>query len=211
MIDKIKEKVLEKKIEYAIIIILIIILISGIFVLKQKPAVQTSQNENVFKENIKHKKTQKVQKNDSEQIYVDIQGEVNRPGFYRLKSNSRVFDLLQLAGGLKETADLKNVNQAKKISDQEQVYIPKVGENMQNSNQKENVASIDENTKKQQVNINTADVSELQKLTGVGPKKAEQIVQFREENGGFKKLEDLTKVSGIGEKTLETLKEQIMV
>ncbi|GKQ42814.1 competence protein ComEA [Companilactobacillus sp. RD055328] len=208
MIENIKQQILDYKKEIIIgsfAALLIIIFV----ILNNKP---TPVRSNVFTDNAKSKKVFKKANvvKSSKYIYVDIQGEVNRPGFYRIKATARVFDLLQLAGGLKDTADRKNVNQAKKITDQEQVYIPKIGEITDPPLIKENMDQ-DSDEKTEQVNINAATVDELQNLPGVGPKKAEKIVQYREENGGFEKPDDLTKVSGFGEKTLETLKDQITI
>lgn len=216
MLENIKQKILEYKIQS--VTILIVLLLSGAFWLMNNN--KQPQTTSVFKHPTSETSKQVQSSKTSETkgtagIYVDVQGEINRPGFYRLKRDARVFDLLQLAGGLKETADHKQVNQAQKLTDQEQVYIPKKGENVNNDNLIETQNNDGEKGEKADVpatiNINTASVDELQNLTGVGPKKAEQIVQFREENGDFGKVEDLTKVSGIGEKTLETLKDQITV
>ena len=141
----------------------------------------------------------------SHYIFVDIQGSVNKPGFYRLKKDSRLFDLLQISGGMKENADLKSVNQAEKLHDQQQIYIYSVDEapSSENSNQK--------SSSEGSLNINVATVEDFQKLSGIGPKKAEKIIDFRNQNGSFSSIKNLTKVSGIGEKTLESLQDQITV
>lgn len=171
------------------------------------------KEEKIKKEN----NTQRPKENkDTNQIIVDIQGAIKHPGVYKLNKSSRVFDVIQLAAGLLENADRKNINQAKKITDQEKIYIPikgevpdeKIKEDIVTHNQDGVTAS---NHSSNQININAATVDDLQKLSGIGPKKAEQIIAYREANGGFEKVEDLTKVTGIGDKTLESLKSEITV
>lgn len=139
-------------------------------------------------------------------IVVDIQGAVKTPGVYRLKSGAIVQDALKMAGGLIQTADTKQLNQAKKLTDQMQIYVPVVGE-------KGNTGSVSSsnNGDKKVVNINTATVDDFKGVSGIGPKKAEKIIAFREKNGQFQQLHDLTKVSGIGEKSLDSLKDQLTV
>lgn len=172
--------------------------------------------QDIFKEEKIKKKSnvhQPKENKDTNQIIVDIQGAIKHPGVYKLNKSSRVFDVIQLASGLLENADRKNINQAKKITDQEKIYIPIKGE-VPDEKIKEDTVSNNQDVasdKSSQVNINAATVDDLQKLSGIGPKKAEQIIAYREENGGFEKVEDLTKVTGIGDKTLESLKSEITV
>ncbi|MDO1605308.1 helix-hairpin-helix domain-containing protein [Lactobacillus sp. YT155] len=207
MIETIKEKFLERKIEYLVIGGLIVILV-GMLILG-KSSTATNDKKDVFENTTTTVK--QVSKKSSATIYVDVQGEVNKPGFYRLKTNARVFDLLQLAGGLTKDADRKNVNQAKKLSDQEQVYIPKIGEIKDNPVSTSTNENQEQTGSEEKININKASVDDFQKLNGIGAKKAEQIVKFRNENGDFQKVEDLTKVTGIGDKTLKSLQDQITV
>ncbi|GEO77836.1 competence protein CelA [Companilactobacillus mindensis DSM 14500] len=138
---------------------------------------------------------------------VDIQGAVNRSGVYRLKNGAIVQEALQMAGGITENADVKQLNQAQRITDQMQIYVPYKGEQI-NSNNKNNQAN---SKAKKQVNLNTATVDDFKDVSGIGPKKAEKIIAYREKNGNFKELHDLTKVGGFGEKSLDALKEQLTV
>ncbi|MEI8215617.1 MAG: helix-hairpin-helix domain-containing protein [Eubacteriales bacterium] len=143
------------------------------------------------------------------QIVVDISGEVNEPKVVTLPEGSRVYQAIELAGGLKKTADKEQINQAALISDGEKIFVPKIGENIQVSN---STATKGTTTKKSNlININTADLQLLDKIQGVGPVTAENIILFREANGKYKTVEDIKNVDGIGDKTYEKLKTQICV
>ncbi|MDR2458436.1 MAG: helix-hairpin-helix domain-containing protein [Clostridiales Family XIII bacterium] len=132
------------------------------------------------------------------EIFIDVQGEVKNPGVYAIVENSRIFEIIKKAGGLKKGADISNINRAKVLIDGEKIYIPKKSETNNGTGTME--------TENNLININTATSTELQEINGVGPATAEKIITYREQEGGFKKLEDLLNVSGIGEKTFEKLK-----
>ena len=141
-------------------------------------------------------------------IFVDIKGEVKKPGVYQMNVGDRVKDALEAAGGLTEEADSQKVNLAKRLEDQMVIVVAKVGE--------EGAAAIPagatskEATKEGKVNINTATVEELKTLKGVGEKKAEAIIEYRKKNGSFKTKEDLMKVRGIGKKLFDSFQERIV-
>ncbi|MBO0421484.1 helix-hairpin-helix domain-containing protein [Enterococcus plantarum] len=142
------------------------------------------------------------------QIYVDIKGAVEKPGLYEGTLNMRVWDAVMLAGGVKDIADTKRVNFSERIADQMVIYIPEIGEEAQsaeNNSQSEESQSKDVN----KINLNQASEAELQTLPGVGQKKAQEIIRYREENGGFKTIEEIKNISGFGEKTFEKLKDAI--
>ncbi|MDO5041571.1 MAG: DUF655 domain-containing protein [Peptoniphilus sp.] len=141
-----------------------------------------------------------VLKEDSEDIYIHVCGQVKHPGLIKLKSDARVIDAINAAGGMYEDADIDNINLAKKLQDEERVYVPAVGEVSVNSTFSSNVA--------EQVNINTADVNELENLPGIGPKTAEKIINYRK-NKSFNRIEDIMNVGGIGEKKFEEIKDYI--
>lgn len=148
----------------------------------------------------------------SDKFYVDIKGAVVSPGVYEVNDDMRVLDVVKLAGGLTEASDDKKVNLAEKLIDQMVIYIPEIGE--EGFELVTQVSTGDKSITEQDsklININTSSASELQSLNGVGEKKAEKIIQFREENGSFKTIEDLKKVDGIGEKTFDSLKSQITI
>ncbi|MBF0706481.1 helix-hairpin-helix domain-containing protein [Alkalihalobacillus hwajinpoensis] len=138
-------------------------------------------------------------------VLVDVKGAVVAPGVYEINSNGRVKDVIKKAGGFLEDADQVQLNLASKVVDEMVIYVPIVGEVTSSSvSEKPSVES-------QLVSINSADLNELQELPGIGPAKAEAIVQFREDNGGFTAIEELMNISGIGEKTFEKLKDLITV
>ena len=140
-------------------------------------------------------------------IFVDIKGEVKKPGVYQMKAGYRVKDALDAAGGLTEEADSQKVNLAKRLEDQMVIVVPKVGEEAEEIPAGE---TRNEATKEGKVNINTATVEELKTLKGVGEKKAEAIIEYRKKNGSFQTKEDLMKVRGIGKKLFESFQERIV-
>lgn len=145
-----------------------------------------------------------------EDIKVDVKGAVKSPGVYPAKSNERVIDIIERAGSLLETADGTKVNLSQKVMDEMVIYIPEIGadpvELSQFSPSGQNQSQGDG-----KVNINKADANALQTLPGIGPSKADAIIEYRETNGSFQTVEDLLNISGIGEKTFEKLKDLITV
>lgn len=164
------------------------------------------------------KKEQENNESKSTKIYVDISGAVKQPGVYQLPEGSRFFDLLKQAGGLTEDAAIQTVNQAMIIQDQQKIII--LTQNQAQSIDTENINNnghleekSDEKSSKEagKININQADLTQLQQLSGIGEKKAQAIIDYRNENGSFKTIEDLAKVTGIGEKTVEKLRDSITI
>lgn len=141
-------------------------------------------------------------------MMADIKGAVVHPGVYEIAEGNRVIDLIELAGGLTEDADSAPINFAMHVQDEMVLYIPKKGESV------EGMISPQINpqgTAKQALNLNTATSAELETLPGIGPAKAEAIIEYRETNGPYKSIEELKSISGIGDKTFEKLKELISV
>ncbi|RVU54884.1 helix-hairpin-helix domain-containing protein [Anaerosphaera multitolerans] len=138
-----------------------------------------------------------------EKIYVHISGRVKNPGLIILDSNSRVVDAIDKAGGLCDDADADKINLAKKVTDEEKIYIPLIGE-------VEDINYSKEEGESDKINLNTADEGELCTLPGIGPKTAEKILKYRE-NYKFEEIEDIMNVSGIGEKKFDALKDYISV
>ncbi|RHW40984.1 hypothetical protein D1B31_08535 [Neobacillus notoginsengisoli] len=140
-------------------------------------------------------------------ILVDVKGAVKKPGVYKGEKEERVVDLIQRAGGLAEHADASQVNFAQRIEDEMVIVIPLQGEVEPAAVP---LASTGEKGG-DKININKADVAELQNIPGIGPAKAVAIIDYREKNGPFKNPEELKEVSGIGEKTFEKLEGAITV
>ena len=147
--------------------------------------------------------------------YVDIKGEVLRPGVYEFSCESRMQEVIKKAGGFTEEADETKINLAQKITDQMQIIVPNLhskqeGGVTEGNSEKESSSNTNPSHSKQgTVNINTATLEELQTIKGIGKKKAEAILQYRKEHGSFRTKEDLLQVKGIGKKALEAIESQV--
>ncbi|KAA9235171.1 MULTISPECIES: helix-hairpin-helix domain-containing protein [Aerococcus] len=152
-------------------------------------------------------------------IYVDVKGAVKSPGLYQVQAGDRVLDAIDLAGGLNDQADSKRINLSQRLQDQMVVYVPALDEELDQGEMQalspmmtgSPSAAGSSQGDSQKININTADASQLQEISGIGEKKAADIIQYRESKGSFQKIEEITEVSGIGDKTFEKIKEQITV
>lgn len=143
----------------------------------------------------------------ADRIYIYICGAVNTPGVYQLPGNSRVCDAVAAAGGMTEEADLTHVNQAKLLTDGEQITV--LSKDEAAGTQPGTAVSADGETAL--ININTADEKVLQELSGIGETKAAAIVEYRESNGAFRTIEEITKVSGIGQGLYDRIRDKITV
>jgi len=161
---------------------------------------------------------------------VHVAGEVKNPGVYSVDSKLRIVDLIEIAGGATENADLDRINLAETIRDGEKIRVPNINDpnQVQNfnlkSNQIENItsqttrnnnyvldSSTDSNMQSGLININTASLIELQTLPGVGATIATSIIEYRTQNGNFQSIQDLKKVSRIGDKIFAKLENLITV
>lgn len=214
-----------KKLGNIIVFSLIIILSIGTIIYKQGKSIKDnvyvvsdseeniketiSNNEeekNKHIENIKVEKENKSEKNNTATIYIS--GEVNSPGVVTINIDQRLSDAVDKLGGLTKDADFNRINLAMKIEDEKHYIIPKIGEELEViSEQLDTLKNSDENNDK--VNINTATIQELDSLPGVGEATANKIVNYREENGKFKSIEEIKNVNGIGEKKYKDLKDVI--
>lgn len=154
--------------------------------------------------------------NDSSEgkIYVFVCGEVVSPGVYELASDSRIYQAVEAAGGLRETAAGDYVNQAELMADGQRIYIPSAEEVQSGSFGMPDSGgnSVGGQTSSDgRVNLNTAGKEELMTLTGIGEKKAEAIIQYRDMSGGFGSIDELMQVEGIKEGTFEKIKEDIVI
>jgi len=140
-------------------------------------------------------------------VRVHVNGAVNYPGVYSLPHRSIVQDAIEAAGGLTSVASIENINLASPLKDGQLIYIFSKEESTTESSH--NPPSS--NTTIPPININTADVSDLERLPGIGPSLAGKIVEFRQLNGPFETVEQLLEVSGIGPSKLDEIKEHIVV
>lgn len=136
----------------------------------------------------------------TKKICVYVCGAVQKEGVYELPQGSRVFEAVEQAGGFRENAASQQINQAQVLEDEMKIYIPTL---------EEMVASESQDSGK--INLNTATKDQLMTLPGVGESKANSIIEYREENGGFQKVEDIMEISGIKEGLFAQIKDYIMV
>ncbi|HFI0102516.1 TPA: helix-hairpin-helix domain-containing protein [Streptococcus suis] len=149
---------------------------------------------------------------ESSQLVVDVKGAVVKPGLYTLEANARVNDAVEAAGGLTSQADPKSINLAQKLSDEAVVYVASKDENISVvASTTTSSAMSSEEKSTSQVNLNTATEADLQTISGIGSKRAADIIAYREANGGFKSVDDLNNVSGIGDKTMESIRPYVTV
>lgn len=150
-------------------------------------------------------------------IIVDIAGEVENPSVIELPIDSRINDAINAAGGLTTQADISQINRAAILSDGEKIYIPTLPNASITTPSPTTVESLPSssndsvNSSKSQININYASAAELEKIPGVGPVTSEKIIRYRIENGLFRKLDEIKKVSGIGDKTYVKMKPYICI
>ncbi len=144
-----------------------------------------------------------------ERVVVDVSGAVKRPGVYRLTTQDRVEDALERAGGATRRADLTQLNRAAKLEDGRQILVPTRGKTATAAAPATGAATP--TTPDGPINLNTATPEQLDTLDGVGPATAQKIIEYREQHGGFKTVDELDQVSGIGEKRLAALREKVTV
>ena len=157
-----------------------------------------------------------TQEETKKEIVVHITGEVKKEGVVYLEEGSRVVDAIKKAGGETKEADLSQVNLAYVLQDGQKIYIPNKNEKISaytSENMGDNIEQNNTTTKKEgaKVNINTAGVEELDQLPGIGPAIAQRIIDYRNEHGEFKKVEDIQEVKGIGDAKFSEIKDSIIV
>lgn len=193
-------------------IVILITLLVGIYLMVNKEAqVDTTMWEETSLTTMAEVATDATKERAETMIYVDIKGAVKVPGIYQLKNQQRIWDALALAGGVSEEADTAQVNYAQKVKDQMIIYVPKKGESVAQSLETLQESAPAQQNQEEKINLNTATEAELQTISGIGAKKAQEIIRFRDEQGPFKTVEELKNVPGIGEKTVERLKDMLTV
>ena len=193
----------------------IIGIVIGLIWLNLRPRRPIMQEESSISSSRLAEPSSSQQSSKPDKIYVDLKGAVKHPGVYALDQGSRVYDLLEMAGGLTEEAAERALNQAQLLVDQQSLYVPTMEEWEAESQgpQANLVGSQDplvSSPNSGKVNINQADLAQLETLPGIGAKKAQAIIDYRTANGSFHSLEDLGKVKGIGPKMLEKLRDLVI-
>ena len=175
--------------------------------------VISENNQEQNKENVENKLE------EIDLIIIHIAGEVKNPGIVKIKEGARIADVIEKAGGLTEKANITNINLAYIIEDGQKITIPSEeqdtqeyisndsGEGIREQNEKTNTTS----TKNTTVNINKASKEELQTLQGIGASTAQKIIDYRDQNGNFKQIEDIKNVPGIGDSKFEAIKNNIKI
>lgn len=143
---------------------------------------------------------------ESAKICVYVCGCVVNPGVYDLYENMRVYQAIDMAGGMTDSADYNALNMADYLMDGQKIYVPDKNEQLSNQ-----ISPASENANSTQVNINRATKEQLMTLPGIGESKAEDIIAYRTANGKFETVEDIMKISGIKEAAFTKIKDLIVV
>lgn len=228
-IEKVKEKIKGaitniRKLDKDYIVIGIIIIAVIIFIVlnigkvtefnkeeKENTTINASIEES--KNDIEEKENKEEPKEMGTGIFVHIDGWIQNPGVYEIKENDRVNTIIEKAGGLKEGASIKSINLAARLSDGDKIYIPNREEEKQieTTEVKGNNTGTVKITKNSKININKASISELKQITGIGELTANKIIDYRDNVGKFKKIEDIKEVKGIGDSKYESIKDKITI
>lgn len=210
MIDWLKDH----KFYVAIAVVLLILL--GYYLVQTMYSTDTEQEsqwkieEGDLEEEYEQKKEDSPEQATEEEILVDVKGAVQKPGVYKAILGERVIDVIERAGGTTDIANSSAINFAMRVADEMVLYVPSIHENIEDI-ATTNISSAGGGGDSDKVNINKATQPELETLSGIGPSKAQAIIEYRETNGPFKSIEDIMSISGFGEKTFEKLKDSITV
>lgn len=196
---------MKKKIIYFVILFLLLTAAGGCGQAEEENLLLTKEEQEAA--GIGSEEEEGSEKNLPEKkIYVQVSGAVKSPGVYELEDGSRIFQAVELAGGVTEEADTGALNQAEILSDGQMVYILNQEEAAEQSSR-----ALETGQEDKRINLNTATESELMTLPGIGAAKAKSILSWREENGGFLQIEDLMKIEGIKDGVFSKIKDSIKV
>ena len=211
-------KKIDFKIIKYIIIIVIILLIGLLLYFTISKNYEDKNNDLSFME-----ETTKVTTTVKSKQYIDIKGNVKNPGVYEFNENDRVIDAINLAGGLKKNANTSNINLSQKLKSEMVIYIYSNDDIKKNEGnmscdtkckteviEVNNCIETNENKNNdEKININTASLEELLKISGIGESKAKNIIEYREKNGQFKNIEEIKNINGIGDSLFNKIKDNI--
>ena len=208
-------EILNKKQKIIVVVLIIIMcIVIGYYIISKTEKYDYSDIEkisNIIEED------QEVDDNIIEnKIVIHITGEVEEEGVIELEKGARIPDAIEEAGGTTEEADLSNVNLAYSLSDGQKVKIPNINEKDEEiivveEKAGDNIIIEGNKSKEEKININKAAQTEIETLPGIGPSTALKIINYRNEHGKFKNIEDIKNVSGIGDSKFENIKEYICV
>jgi competence protein ComEA len=202
------KKFLAKNKSYLVLFLAIIAVLTGILVLLRLESVANSDEVQINLNGSSNESEEGELSENKATIMVDISGEVKKPGVYEFAEGQIINDAIEAAGGFTKNADQdyvnKNINKAEKLTDQQKIYIPARNEQ---ENSIEGVVTEESQDISGKVNINSASLSELDSLPGIGPSYAQRIIDARP----FSKIEDIKNISGIGDATFEKIKDLISI
>lgn len=207
--------------KYPIMLAMIILIFSLLCILIMFIVFSTKHKENIKVDDIVLASSLETSKESNDTlpsktestIVVDIKGAISVEGTYQMKVGDRVVDVIKKAGDFTDNADKTSVNLAQKVTDEMMIYVARQDE-QRSLLMSSNFRSSDTENKtevKKKLNLNTASENDLQNISGIGKKKAEDIVAYREEHSRFSSIDELKNISGIGDKTLEKLQEEVSV
>lgn len=224
----------EKKKKLILLIIIVLVVGGGIWLLgsKREPQelapsdpVESTEATSLAKDTGETSASLK-EESTTKKIYVDMKGEVKHPGMYPLQEGDRVYDAIQAAGGLTKAAEKDRLDLAQKVQDEMTVIIPKKGEKKKdwlrypkgetstsqtNSSSAGGAKDSGQGEEGGKISVNQATSEQLQTIDGIGEKKAQKIIQYREEKGQIQSLDELQNIDGFGEKTVEKLKKALVL
>lgn len=205
----------KRKVIITVVILLIIGILFTVYLFMNNDTYEEINFNEIFEEynNITNESIENDETEQEIEIAVHVTGEVKNQGLIYVKQGARVADAIEKAGGETSEADLSQINLAYILEDGQKIYIPNKNEKISQYITKNNGNNENNNTDKEdkKVNINTASQSELDELPGIGPSTAQKIIEYREENGNFEKIEDVQNVKGIGDAKFEEIKDKITV
>ncbi len=178
---------------------IIFAIIVGLFVSRSESKTDTDNVEGIIQE---------AEETSTENLFfVYVVGAVYKPGVVEVEEGTRLYQVIQKAGGALETADLSKINLASIVKDEQKITVPYI----ENKEDKVNDNSANVQAGVRLVNINTASETELQTLNGIGASTAKKIVDYRNQNGDFNTVEEIMNVSGIGQSKFDSIKDDITV
>lgn len=178
---------------------IIFAIIVGLFVSRSESKTDTDNVEGIIQE---------AEETSTENLFfVYVVGAVYKPGVVEVEEGTRLYQVIQKAGGALETADLSKINLASIVKDEQKITVPYI----ENKEDKVNDNSANVQAGVRLVNINTASEAELQTLNGIGASTAKKIVDYRNQNGDFNTVEEIMNVSGIGQSKFDSIKDDITV
>ncbi|OCL25237.1 hypothetical protein U472_12815 [Orenia metallireducens] len=203
-----------KKEDYILLVLIIAIILATLLLFFKTRSFNTEDTIQIKRSSAREEILSKEERVETKRSYhkeeprktnaliVQLGGAVKNPGVYKCQVGERIYQLVEKAGGVSAEANLDSINLVDEVKDGEKIIIPF-------NNATKVAASLPAPKATNKVNINTANKEGLQQLKGVGPSTAEKIIKYRQNQGGFSSIEELTNVPGIGPKTLEKLKSQI--